>query len=298
MPPIDPTMEWKPKPWLAALLGLIVPPIGMLYVQRPWWALLYFCLATGLSIGAILAGGLELANSSFLLPALSWAIAIACAVHALNFATRAASGLRRSWYSRWYSLASFVLAPTLVLVTVRSFLWEPYRIPGSSMYPTIPEGSYVVADKRGFGHYGTYGIELFRSKSTAQISRGDLIVFRLAGYPPTVYMKRVVAIPGDHIQYRERQMTLNGQPAVLTFEGRDGPYQRAKETIEGRVTTVAFLPDRPSTNYDENVPEDQFVVFGDNRDNARDSRFVGTVSRDAIIGRVVKVFGGQPPESD
>jgi len=67
MAPIDPTMEWEPKPWLAALLGLIVPPIGMLYVQRPWWALLYFCLATGLSIGAILAGGLELANSSFLL---------------------------------------------------------------------------------------------------------------------------------------------------------------------------------------------------------------------------------------
>jgi signal peptidase I len=50
--------------------------------------------------------------------------------------------------------------------------------------------------------------------------------------------------------------------------------------------------------YDEKVPEDQFVVFGDNRDNARDSRFVGTVNRDAIIGRVVKVFGGQPPQSD
>jgi signal peptidase I len=291
-------MEWKPKAWLAALLGLIAPPIGMLYVQRPWWALVYFCLATGLSVGVILASGLGLANLSFLPPALSWAIAIACAVHAHRVASDAAPALRRSWYSRWYALASFVLVPTLVIVIVRSFLWEPYRIPGTSMYPTIPEGSFVVADKRGFGHYGTYGFEPFQSKSTAQISRGDLIVFRLAEEPSMVYMKRVVAVPGDHIQYYERQMTLNGQRAALTFEGRDGPYQRAKETIEGRVTTVAFILDRPSKDYDENVPENQFVVFGDNRDNARDSRYIGMVDRGAIIGRIVKVFGSRSPTSD
>jgi signal peptidase I len=211
-------------------------------------------------------------------------------VHAHRIASDAAPALRRSWYSRWYALASFVLVPALVIVIVRSFLWEPYRIPGTSMYPTIPEGSFVVADKRGFGHYGTYGFELFRSKSTAQISRGDLIVFRLAEEPSMVYMKRVVAVPGDHIQYHERQMTLNGQRAALTFEGRDGPYRRAKETIEGRVTTVAFIPDRPSKDYDEKVPDNQFVVFGDNRDNARDSRYIGMVDRGAIIGRVVKVF--------
>jgi signal peptidase I len=286
-------MEWKPKPWLGALLGLFVPPIGMLYVQRPWWALVYFCLATGLPVGLTLTGGLGLANPSFLPPALSWAIAIAGAVHAHKIASHAASTLRRSWYSHWYALASFVLVPMLLVVILRSFLWEPYRIPGSSMYPTIPEGSFVVADKRGFGHYGTYGFEPFRSKSTARISRGDLIIFRLAEDSSTVYLKRVVAIPGDHIQYHERQMTLNGQPATLTFEGRDGQYQRAKETIEGRVTTLAFIPDRPSKDYDERVPEDHFVVFGDNRDNARDSRYIGMVNRDAIIGRVVKVFGSK-----
>jgi signal peptidase I len=157
-------MEWKPKPWLAALLGLIAPPIGMLYVQRPWWALVYFCLATGLSVGVVLAGGFGLASLSFLPPALSWAIAIACAVHAHGIASDAAPALRRSWYSLWYALTSFVLVPMLVIVTVRSFLWEPYRIPGTSMYPTIPQGSFVVADKRGFGHYGTYGFEPFRSQ--------------------------------------------------------------------------------------------------------------------------------------
>jgi signal peptidase I len=112
-----------------------------------------------------------------------------------------------------------------------------------------------------------------------------------------VYMKRVVAVPGDHIQYYERQMTLNGKRAALTFEGRDGPYQLAKETIEGRVTTVALIPDRPSKDYDEKVPDDQFVVFGDNRDNSRDSRFIGMVDRDAIIGRVVKVFGSRSATS-
>jgi hypothetical protein len=60
-----------------------------------------------------------------------------------------------------------------------------------------------------------------------------------------VYMKRVVAVPGDHIQYYDRQMTLNGQRAALTLEGRDGPYQRAKETIDGRVTTVALHSQSP-----------------------------------------------------
>jgi signal peptidase I len=113
-----------------------------------------------------------------------------------------------------------------------------------------------------------------------------------------VYMKRVVAVPGDHIQYYERQMTLNGQRAALTFEGRDSPYQRAKETIEGRVATVAFIPDRPSKDYDEKVPDNQFVVFGDNRDNAQDSRYIGMVDRDAIIGRVVKVFASTSSTSD
>src|SRR4051794_27284780 len=102
-------MEWKPKPWLAALLGLMAPPIGMLYLQRPGWALVYFFLATGLSVGVILAGGLGLADLSFLTPALSWTIAIACAVHALSIASDAAPALRRSWYSRWYALASFIL---------------------------------------------------------------------------------------------------------------------------------------------------------------------------------------------
>jgi signal peptidase I len=292
-------MEWKPKPWLAALLGLISPPIGMLYVQRPWWALIYFCLIMGFTVGLIFAGGaLGLAILPSLPSTLSWAIAIACAVHAYAVASDLGSGLRRSWYSHWYALATILVVPMLVIVGVRSFLWEPYRIPGVSMYPTIPEGSYVVADKRGFGHYGTHGFELLRSKSIAQIARGDLIVFRLAEQPSIAYMQRVVAVPGDHIQYSARQMTLNGHRAALTGEGRDGPYELAEEAIEGRVTKVAFLPDSSLKDYDERVPENQFVVLGDNRDNARDSRYIGMVDRDAIVGRVVMVFGGRSPTSD
>src|SRR3954469_14428085 len=110
----------------------------------------------------------------------------------------------------------------------------------------IPRSRRALSSWQTSADSATYGFEPFRSKSTAQISRGDLIVFRLAEEPSMVYMKRVVAVPGDHIQYYERQMTLNGQRAAVTFEGRDGPYQRAKETIEGRATTVAFIPDRPS----------------------------------------------------
>lgn len=137
----------------------------------------------------------------------------------------------------------------------------------------------------------TYGIEPFRSESTAQIPRGDLVIFKLAEEPSTVYLKRVVAIPGDHLQYHNRQMTLNSQPVAITFGDRVGRYQLATEAIGGQPTRIALIPDRPSQDYDEIVPPDHFVMFGDNRDNARDSRYIGMIHRDAILGKVVKIFG-------
>jgi signal peptidase I len=283
-------MEWKPKPWLAALLGFFMHPIGMLYVQRPSWALVYLCAGSGIAIAVVLLGRLGSEAASFVSDFAGLAIAITCAMHAYHIATLTLPAGQRAWYSRWYALTSFAVIPMLALVTVRSFFCEPFAVPSEPMYPSIPGGSFVVADKRGFGHYGTYGFEGFRTRSIAPIARGDVIVYRLAEYPQTTFLSRIVAIPGDHIEYRDRRMTLNGEPASLRFESRDGIYQLATESIGGRETRVAFIAERMGGDYEAIVPEDQFVVFGDNRDNARDSRYIGPVSRDAIIGRVVKVF--------
>ena len=66
---------------------------------------------------------------------------------------------RRAWYSRWYGLAAFPVLVLTIVFLVRSFLYEPFRIPSASMHPTVPEGSYVIVSKAGFGQYGTFGIQ-------------------------------------------------------------------------------------------------------------------------------------------
>lgn len=85
-------------------------------------------------------------------------------------------------------------------------------------------------------------------------------------------------------------------PVPITLEGRTGAYQLATEIIDGLEVHIALLPNRPSAEMDLVVPPDHYVVLGDNRDNARDSRFIGLIPRENIIGRVAKIFpSGEEP---
>lgn len=173
------------------MLGVIATPLGMLYVQRPWFAIGYLLVAalvglTGFfSMWAFGSEAVTIASS-----ALGWAISIACAVHAFRIARGFTPVGDRKWYSRWYGLASFPLVLFTIISVFRSFQYEPFRTPSESMHPTIPAGSIVVVKKSGFGNYGTYGIPLWGGESTEAVVRGDVVVHQLVADPSTRYLSR------------------------------------------------------------------------------------------------------------
>jgi signal peptidase I len=281
--------EWKPNRWSAASLSLFLNPFGMLYLQRPALALGYFLLNYLFGMAVFGANFLGLNKYVVVTAIATWAVGLICAVHSYRLASGAEPTTLRKWYSRWYGIVGVAMTTFLCIFGFRAFLYEPFHVPSSSMHLAIPEDSTVFASKWGFGHYGTYGIYPFPIASTAKILRGDVVIHRQQ--PGNLnYIRRVVAVPGDHIEYRNRHMTLNGQPVPFVAGNYDGYYQHATETIGDQTVQLVFIPERLARDYDQVVPPDQFVMFGDSRDNSRDSRFLGMVKRDDIRGRVVKVF--------
>ena len=282
---------WRPTPWIAAVVGFFGGGLGLLYVQRPWYAIAYFAVSFVASLtllAAILTFDLPVQPD-----ATSWiglAVGIACALHAYGIAVATTSVAERKWYSRWYFLLALPLALALLTLLLRAFAYEPFRIPSESMHPTLPEGSYIFVSKAGFGGYGSFGITLWRGEPTAQIARGDLVAFRLVDDPSTVYVKRIIGLPGDRIEYAKRRLIINEMPVPISLGERDSRYQYAVERVNETDVTIALMPERAASDFAGVVPRDQYFVLGDNRDNARDSRYIGYIPRDHLIGRVVKII--------
>ncbi len=182
----------------------------------------------------------------------------------------------------------------LVVLLVRSFLFEPFRIPSDSMMPTLLDGDFIFVNKYA------YGIRLpVINKKMVEIDeprRGDVIVFRLPEDPNTNYIKRVVGLPGDHIRYRANRLYINGEQMPIIMRGayREFDYQAnlAVESIGGIEHELLLLPRRAPREGEWRVPEGHFFVMGDNRDNSRDSRFsgVGAIPESQLVGRAVRIW--------
>jgi signal peptidase I len=188
----------------------------------------------------------------------------------------------------------------LIVLLIRSFLFEPFRIPSDSMMPTLLDGDFIFVNKY------TYGLRLpvvnRKIVSVNEPSRGDVIVFRLPSDPSTNYIKRLVGLPGDHIVVRERRVYVNGQEVSVTLDGvysgprHDGVHDGiARVGIEqlGEVEhRVLYLRDRQPREFDEVVPAGYYFFMGDNRDNSRDSRYpeVGFVPERNLVGRAVRIW--------
>ena len=101
----------------------------------------------------------------------------------------------------------------------RSFFYEPYRIPSSAMAPTYLNGDYIVISKYGYGNYGAYGINLLKTSPSRRIHRGDLIVFSYPPDPKIDYVKRVIGLPGDHVSYKSKILSINNKTITLNAVG-------------------------------------------------------------------------------
>ena len=186
--------------------------------------------------------------------------------------------------------------PVLLLVLVlRSFLFEPFRIPSGSMMPTLLEGDFIFVNKF------TYGLRLpvisTKILEIGEPEHGDVVVFKLPSDPRINYIKRVVGLPGDVVTYdqRSKRLNINGEAVPLDelgiYEG-NSELQLAREGWGDSDHLLLLTRGRLSPGGTYVVPEGHYFVMGDNRDNSRDSRFEGVrfIPEDRLIGKAVRIW--------
>jgi signal peptidase I len=185
----------------------------------------------------------------------------------------------------------------LIVLILRSFVAEPFRIPSGSMMPTLLIGDFILVNKF------TYGIRLpvldRKLIELGRPKRGDIIVFRSPENPATPFIKRVVGVPGDHIAYYNKVLYINGEAAdqdvlgeyIGTGSGMNMTgASMHNEDLDGHVHKILIQPRMPTVEGKTVVPDGNYFVLGDNRDNSRDSRFWGTVPDELLIGRAFLVW--------
>lgn len=186
--------------------------------------------------------------------------------------------------------------PVIVLVLlIRSFLFEPFRIPSDSMMPTLLDGDFIFVNKFAYGL--RLPVANTRIVEIGSPKRGDVVVFRMPADPRTNYIKRLVGLPGDRIEVRDRHVYVNGEEMPMTFvgvyEGHNHSGARiGVEHLDGLEHRVLYWPGREGTEGEYTVPAGKYFFMGDNRDNSRDSRFpeVGYVPEGNLVGRAVRIW--------
>ena len=185
----------------------------------------------------------------------------------------------------------------LIVLVLRSFLFEPFRIPSGSMIPTLKVGDFILVNKY------TYGIRLpvidVKIIDVGEPQRGDVAVFRFPKDPSIDYIKRVIGIPGDRITYSGKNLYVNGKrfpvtligPYVETKDGMPLPgANRFTETIGDKQHEILRDSRAPTINGEWIVPDGSYFVVGDNRDNSNDSRFWGTVPEENLVGKAFMIW--------
>lgn len=183
----------------------------------------------------------------------------------------------------------------LIVLVIRSFVFEPFRIPSESMMPGLIDGDFIFVSKFAYGlRLPVTNAELF---STGHPQRGDVIVFRLPRDPSVHYVKRLIGLPGDHVAVSNNQVFVNGEPFRLKPDGiyrgeRFTGADLSLERIGDREHVVMIAANLRSTDYETTVPPGEYFFMGDNRNDSEDSRFgaVGFVPEKNLVGRADRIW--------
>ncbi len=185
----------------------------------------------------------------------------------------------------------------LIVLLLRSFLVEPFRIPSASMMPTLLAGDFILVNKYVYGLRLPVLNKKFIAVATPQ--RGDTIVFRYPKDPSIDYIKRVVGLPGDRITYVDKTLYVNGSMAVqqlvgsYTGVGVGRSYSGTKlisEQLDKVSHQILVANDRRLGEGEFLVPEGHYFVMGDNRDNSNDSRYWGVVPEENLVGKAFMIW--------
>jgi len=309
-------------------MGAVTAVVLALFVG--YGAAWYFGLVEGnfsllLFLAALVTGIYWLAERLYFLPQRREAVLKLEATTAKRTADLAAQGIHQvddntldvkarlimqPWWLDWTA----GLFPVIIVVfLLRSFLFEPFKIPSGSMIPTLLINDLILVNKF---HYGVR-LPVINTKvfdnNTPQ--RGDVMVFRYPPKPSLDYIKRVVGVPGDEVSYLNKKLTINGKPLSMSalpdyFDQDTMRYSKQfEETTSGdKIYRLlndedrpAFIPGADDFQYKENcryssegvvckVPEGHYFMMGDNRDNSLDSRYWGFVPDKNIVGKAFFVW--------
>ncbi|HTW73613.1 MAG TPA: signal peptidase I [Steroidobacteraceae bacterium] len=220
-----------------------------------------------------------------------------------------------------YARSFFPVA--LIVLLIRAFVFEPFRIPSDSMMPTLLDGDFIIVNKYDYG----LRLPVLDRKIVpiGEPHRGDVVVFRFPPDPSVNYIKRLVGLPGDHVRVFNDQLIINGKPVPLVLDRRydDGCYHNMRLSTEvlGRHTHqvlscltpyeivapvtptchrrmdrnyVCVEPDMGEADHGDSpemiVPPGEYLMIGDNRDNSYDGRYWGFVPEANLVGKATYVW--------
>ena len=188
---------------------------------------------------------------------------------------------------------SYAFFPVLFFVLIiRSFIFEPFRIPSGSMKPTLLIGDFIFVKKYSYG----LRLPVLETKiwEVDKPKRGDVAVFRLPSDPSINYIKRVIGLPGDKIIYQDHRLTINGMLIDLERDPVNPIHEMKPQFIEiiddsEHTILIANQMNTIGEGYYV-VPEDSYFMMGDNRDNSRDSRFIEAIPESFLVGRAARIW--------
>jgi signal peptidase I len=257
----------KPRrPWLAIAATLLSPLLGYIYAGAPLRGLLVVTAARA-TMWIALFLSLDASGPATFLPWIALVLATATAVLADVWYT--CSGRRHYVlrnYNRWYVYVAAAI-PLLMLdaalnAAMRSTV-HAFKVPSASMQPTLEPGDHLLVDKTAYWNEDP--------------QRFDVVVFSAPG--DKLFIKRVIGLPGETVEIRDREVFIDGKPLREPHVKAPAESAELAPPHEKRDTMPAMV-----------VPEKEYFVLGDARDRSHDSRFTGTVAREAIEGRVKVLY--------
>lgn len=185
----------------------------------------------------------------------------------------------------------------LAVLVIRSFIVQPYRVPTGSLEPTILPGDFIAVNQFAYGlRLPVIGTKIL---NIGEPKRGDIVVFRWPVDPSIDFVKRVIGLPGDHVVYQNKILTINNQPVSQKIIGDsidlepsgNIPSMLIEENLLGvKHQILVHYQGGETGDFDFTVPKGLYFMMGDNRDESSDSRFWGLVPESALEGKAFVIW--------